>query len=842
MASREAQVASVLAVYPHAGMYPGYVRLCLQQHPDNKAVEEVLHKMAHLNFSHFPTVKRGVPLNSTQAKNIAMRRLVQLFPEVDLAWLRHQLHQHEHSHFYRVLDTILLVPYPQRLLPTPHPRRQQPHRQQQQRRATFHTNNMDTTTSASKGKDQSYFDEDDAADDAFDYEPLIERWEYIRSPEYIQSVRRQLYNAFPKIWKSTIKAVMAENNFDYLRTYDRLVQLEAENSWSRWLSDVFSFIQRAKVTKSHEDPLEFLEDLALFHRRAREQQSAEDEAIAREINATEYSIHGQTIECGCCFSDFCFEEMASCQDGHLFCKECIRRYVQEGLFGQGDLSGGQGRRGGSVAHAIRCIESSGCQALFSEAMLEWALTPELYEQYTRFAFQADLERSGLDMVRCPFCDYAEVDEPLRVVWLPWQRKLRTSANGNTVFNVSNFTLLMHFLVPLVSAATFLVGFLVHTLVLVLMLLPLLLALVPMTFMREHMQSIVDGMVRNIQIRRRGQAFHCKACGRTSCLNCSQERKPFHKCHENLADGLRLQVEKAMTEAVKRTFRAISGPCTQCQKCDLYMVEKDEEAAKKAAKVARAEYLRMNPMAREHLQNDQMVIGPVSENVPALEDFASSLRLMIENVFEMLFIEDVISLILQSLEVEDAEQNVIHQLLDFAHRYTVDVFQDALLYSEHAGTNEVGLEDVRLAIQGRVNHSFTSPPPKEFLLELAEAKNKVPLPLIPDKYGIRLPPERHCLTAVNFQLIPELPPLGTQSAPELAEIKPDPNAMDTKETPSLSGFIKKADSDEEMDDVTGESSSSAVAPPPELTKNQQNLADHDQWKRKRADDDDDDYDA
>lgn len=32
---------------------------------------------------------------------------------------------------------------------------------------------------------------------------------------------------------------------------------------------------------------------------------------------------------------------------------------------------------------------------------------------------------------------------------------------------------------------------------------------------------------------------------------------------------------------------------------------------------------------------------------------------------------------------------------------------------------------------------------------------MPLPLIPEKYGIRLPHERHCLTAVNFQLIPEV---------------------------------------------------------------------------------------
>ncbi|KAG0301581.1 Transcription initiation factor TFIID subunit 9 [Dissophora globulifera] len=193
---------------------------------------------------------------------------------------------------------------------------------------------------------------------------------------------------------------------------------------------------------------------------------------------------------------------------------------------------------------------------------------------------------------------------------------------------------------------------------------------------------------------------------------------------------------------------------------------------------------------------------------------------------------IISLILQSLSVEDAEEKVIHQLLEFSHRYTTDVFQDALLYSEHAGRTDVILDDVKLAIQGRVNHSFTSPPPKEFLLELAEEKNKVPLPLIPEKYGIRLPHERHCLTAVNFDLIPELPPMGAQHASSLSRVE----AMDTS-TPSsgaagLSGtqpsLFKVKDEDEDSDEEMKEASEEP------LSQNQQNMANHELWKRKRAD--------
>ncbi|KAJ2790816.1 Transcription initiation factor TFIID subunit 9, partial [Coemansia guatemalensis] len=73
---------------------------------------------------------------------------------------------------------------------------------------------------------------------------------------------------------------------------------------------------------------------------------------------------------------------------------------------------------------------------------------------------------------------------------------------------------------------------------------------------------------------------------------------------------------------------------------------------------------------------------------------------------------------------------------------------------HAKKTDIDMDDVRLAIQGRVNYSFTSPPDKEFLLELAEERNKHPLPLIPEKYGVRLPPEKYTLTGVNFHIVPE----------------------------------------------------------------------------------------
>ncbi|KAI8983750.1 transcription initiation factor IID, 31kD subunit-domain-containing protein [Pilobolus umbonatus] len=170
---------------------------------------------------------------------------------------------------------------------------------------------------------------------------------------------------------------------------------------------------------------------------------------------------------------------------------------------------------------------------------------------------------------------------------------------------------------------------------------------------------------------------------------------------------------------------------------------------------------------------------------------------------------IVSLILQSLGVSDYDPKVVHQLLEFAHRYTSDVFQDALIYAEHASKTDLDLDDIQLAIQGRVNHSFTTPPPKEFLLELAQEKNKLPLPLIPEKYGIRLPADKYCLTGINFSIVPDAPPppknnfdkptpMDTQSMGE-SEVDPMNDKMEDNSKSEQSDMMKRGREAMEDDD-------------------------------------------
>ncbi|TFK92968.1 TFIID-31kDa-domain-containing protein [Polyporus arcularius HHB13444] len=139
-------------------------------------------------------------------------------------------------------------------------------------------------------------------------------------------------------------------------------------------------------------------------------------------------------------------------------------------------------------------------------------------------------------------------------------------------------------------------------------------------------------------------------------------------------------------------------------------------------------------------------------------------------------------------VQDAQPGVLHQLLEFSNRYTAQVLSDALVYAEHAGrSGKVEMEDVVLAVQARVGWEFGGRVPKEYMLSLATQTNSVPLPSVPEVYGVRLPPPSECLTAVDFDLVPNKPPPGVklfdEEIEEVEESESDDDDMEPAPLPA-----------------------------------------------------------
>ncbi len=133
---------------------------------------------------------------------------------------------------------------------------------------------------------------------------------------------------------------------------------------------------------------------------------------------------------------------------------------------------------------------------------------------------------------------------------------------------------------------------------------------------------------------------------------------------------------------------------------------------------------------------------------------------------------LVHMILASLGITAYQERVPLQLLDFAYRYTSGVLQDALYLNAEgyaaaglAGSttgkhnadgaskdsNAVNLTALRLSVGSRQNYQFNSSLPKEFLLEMASERNKVALPSTRQEWGLRLPPEKYCLTGVGWNL-------------------------------------------------------------------------------------------
>lgn len=108
-------------------------------------------------------------------------------------------------------------------------------------------------------------------------------------------------------------------------------------------------------------------------------------------------------------------------------------------------------------------------------------------------------------------------------------------------------------------------------------------------------------------------------------------------------------------------------------------------------------------------------------------------------------------ILRDLGIQDYEPAVLTQMVEFSYRYVTKVLEDAKMYSAHARKRNIDLDDVKLAVQVMCEQTVTSPPTRDVLLELAQAKNNTQLPLVKPGAGLRLPPDRHCLTSTNYRL-------------------------------------------------------------------------------------------
>ena len=224
---------------------------------------------------------------------------------------------------------------------------------------------------------------------------------------------------------------------------------------------------------------------------------------------------------------------------------------------------------------------------------------------------------------------------------------------------------------------------------------------------------------------------------------------------------------------------------------------------------------------------------------------------------------LIHLILAAWGVSAYEERIPLQLLDFAYRYTTNVLQDALYMSSEgyassgtankasgtattsvtatasgagtgsgaggAGTansqvnelNAFNVSYVKLGIENRNRHQHNNEIPKDFLFDLAHERNKVALPSVGRDWGVRLPPEKFCLTGVGWSLKEDWP------SPTDDDDDDDHHSMDTD------------DDDDDDGDGGGDDGHSSSR---NHHQNVMSAAGNHHHRRNHDDDDDDDDDT
>lgn len=145
---------------------------------------------------------------------------------------------------------------------------------------------------------------------------------------------------YPSVRKSSLRALGAENNWDFARTraaVDALVATRgfAARLWGGIASSFARFSSTSSATAGgkkgkglvggqSDPPWEVDEDLALEmphpERDARIRRITADGDLAKKVNLDQYLELGEELSCSCCFGDDAWEEMGACAEGHLVCR------------------------------------------------------------------------------------------------------------------------------------------------------------------------------------------------------------------------------------------------------------------------------------------------------------------------------------------------------------------------------------------------------------------------------------------------------------------------------------------------------------------------------------------
>ncbi|ETW80698.1 hypothetical protein HETIRDRAFT_476396 [Heterobasidion irregulare TC 32-1] len=222
-------------------------------------------------------------------------------------------------------------------------------------------------------------------------------------PVYVELAREQLYVDFPDIPQVHVNAMLAVHLNLYAPAYLYL-QKERRGAKLPYVPELPKNRKRRVSAKKKGKRKAALHDAEFLRERtwllaklAQDAANIGKEPAVGETSAQEIVEEVDGIECGCCFTEYPFDQMIQCEDAHLFCNECVISYASTKL--------------GEHNPDMCCMDQSGCKLPFPDSELRRILPEKLHSLYERVRQQREVEAACLEgLEECPFCEFKAVLE------------------------------------------------------------------------------------------------------------------------------------------------------------------------------------------------------------------------------------------------------------------------------------------------------------------------------------------------------------------------------------------------------------------------------------------------
>ncbi|XP_005098623.1 uncharacterized protein LOC101849460 [Aplysia californica] len=216
------------------------------------------------------------------------------------------------------------------------------------------------------------------------------------SPSYKQHADLFLKNEFRILQAGYLKSVLERHQGHVLPAYREIssallsIPIAERKQHKRFLKNRRGILSMPTIPDEY-----FYHEMWFIHNEQNIADHENKKVQQRQMKLEEAKAKGELYECCCCFEDEClFEDLASCADGHLFCKTCVLRST-EAAFGE-------------MKTKFPCLTGA-CDQHITLNTIQSIVPSNLFSKIIRRMQEEEVQQANIpDLVICPFCPFATI--------------------------------------------------------------------------------------------------------------------------------------------------------------------------------------------------------------------------------------------------------------------------------------------------------------------------------------------------------------------------------------------------------------------------------------------------